>query len=351
MAYIQERKSGDGKVSYRVQVRLKGFPTQTATFERKTDAKNWAQNTESAIREGRYFKTTEAKKHTLGDLIERYKQDYLPTLKSGKDRQRHLDWWKDELGSYTLVDIRPALIVEAKDRLSKGITRTDTPRSPATINRYLAALSHVFTIAIKEYGWVEDNPLLKITKPKEPRGRVRFLSDDERKRLLDACKAHSHRLYTIVVMALSTGARKNEIMSLRWQDVDTKLGSIVLHDTKNGERRTIPLQGHALDLVKQLKSTRYLHTDLLFPSNRNPKKILSIQNIWDEAVTTAKIEDFHFHDLRHSAASYLAMNGASLAEIAEVLGHKTLQMVKRYAHLSEAHTTSVVAKMNKKIFG
>ena len=153
-------------------------------------------------------------------------------------------------------------------------------------------------------------------------------------------------------MALSTGARKNEIMSLCWRDVDTKVGQITIHETKNGERRTIPLQGLALQLVKELKQDRSIHTDLLFPSRRHPKtKPIVLQKIWDEAVIEGGIEDFRFHDLRHSAASYLAMNGASIAEIAAVLGHKTLQMVKRYAHLSEAHTSQVVASMNKKIFG
>lgn len=352
MAYIQERKSGDGAISYRVQVRLKGHPIQTATFERKTDARIWAQQTESAIREGRHFKTTEAKRHTLKDLIERYCDDYLKRLKSEKDRNRHLDWWKKELGAYTLADIRPSRIAEAKETLLKEETLRGELRSPGTVNRYLAALSHVFTMGIKEYGWVEDNPVLKITKPKEPRGRVRFLSDKERKTLLDTCQAKSKTLYTVVVMALSTGARKNEIMSLRWRDVDTKNGQIILHETKNGERRAIPLQGLALQLVKELQQERSLHTDLLFPSHRHPKtKAIELQKLWDDSIEAAGIEDFRFHDLRHSAASYLAMNGASIAEIAAVLGHKTLQMVKRYAHLSEAHTSKVVASMNAKIFG
>ena len=351
MAYIQERTNSEGETSYRVMIRLKGHPIQTATFERKTDAKKWAQDTESAIRDGRYFKTAEAKKHTLKELIERYKKDHVPQMKSGKTRIQHLDWWKDELGDYMLADIRPALIVEYKDKLAHSSTYRGGKRAAGTINRYLAALSHAFTIGMKEYGWVEENPLLKITKPKEPRGIVRFLSDDERKRLIEACKAHSDKLHTLVVVALSTGARKGEIMSLRWQDVDTKKGTMTLHDTKNGEVRLVPLQGFALELVKNLGKVRNLQTDLIFHSPHYPKKPIEIQTIWNKAIKQAQIENFRFHDLRHSAASYLAMNGASIAEIAEVLGHKTLQMVKRYAHLSEAHTSKVVASMNKKIFG
>jgi integrase len=190
---------------------------------------------------------------------------------------------------------------------------------------------------------------------------VRFLSEDEqtpdgtvvegeKTRLLNACKAHGEPLYTVVVLALSTGARRGEIMSLTWKDVDLNRGVITLHETKNDERRVLPLVGHALDQVKKMSKVRRIDTDFLFPSHRDPSKPLSIQNIFGAALKTAEIEDFRFHDLRHSAASYLAMNGASLAEIAEVLGHKTLQMVKRYAHLSEAHTTSIVASMNARIF-
>ena len=126
---------------------------------------------------------------------------------------------------------------------------------------------------------------------------------------------------------------------------------IRLLETKNNERRVIPLKGHALDLLRERARLRQIHTDLLFPSQQKPHKPLLIHKAFRDAVRQAEIEDFRFHDLRHTAASYLAMNGATLAEIAEVLGHKTLQMVKRYAHLSEAHTAGVVASMNEKIFG
>lgn len=195
MATITERTAADGTKSYRVEVRLKGHPPQRATFDRKTDAKRWASQTETAIREGRHFGTTEAKRHTLADLIDRYTRDVLPTKKDNTQgpQVQQLAWWKDQLGARTLADVTPALLAEYRDTLSRepvpskakdpnqaGPERT---RSPATINRYLAALSHCFTVAVKEWGWIENNPLLKVTKPKEPRGRVRFLSDDERTRL------------------------------------------------------------------------------------------------------------------------------------------------------------------------
>jgi integrase len=362
MATIEQRKTGDGQTRYRVLVRLKGHPAQSATFERKTDAKRWALHTEAAIREGRHFKTTEAKRHTLAELIERYKRDVLPNKpKSEATRSQQLEWWSDQLGEKLLADVTPALIAEYRDRLASTDPETKAKRSNATINRYLAALSHAFTIAVREWGWVEANPLQKVTKPKEPRGRVRFLTDDEtrpdgkviegeRTRLLKACKqSASPYLYQVVVLAISTGMRRGEILNLAWDDVDLTRGRATLHDTKNGERRVVPLVGLALEMLKEHAKVRRIDNSLLFVG-RNDKPV-DIGRAWDTALEKAGIENFRFHDLRHTAASYLAMNGASVAEIAEVLGHKTLQMVKRYAHLSESHTAKVVERMNEKIFG
>lgn len=361
MASIQKRKSKDGEVSYRVQVRLKGYPTQYATFDRLTDAKKWGQSTEAAIRENRHFKSSEAKKHTVSDLIDRYiKRLESSNPKRAKDVDHLLAWWKDEVGYCVLADLSRALISEKVEKLTrKCVERVNKNTgkkqavsiSTSTVNRYIAAFSHVCTIAVNEWEWLEDNPMRKIKKLTEPRGRVRYLSDGEREVLLEACKnAPYEHMYLIVVLALSTGARRGEIQYLRWQDVDLQRKQITLHETKNGERRVLPLAGHTYELIKSHKKVQRLDTDLLFPSTKGDKPY-EIKRSWEGALEQAGIKDFRFHDLRHSAASYLAMNGASLAEIAEVLGHKTLAMVKRYAHLSEAHTSKVVASMNDKIFG
>jgi integrase len=361
MATIQKRTSAKGDISYRVQVRIKGHPIEQATFKRLTDAKNWAQATEASIKERRYFKTSESRKHNVTELIDRY-LEYVErnNPKRIKDVKPMLEWWKKEIGYCILSDLTRALISEQTDKLKrKTVARVNkktskkeqVPISAARVNRHIAAFSHACTIAVNEWEWLEDNPMRKISKLKEPRGRVRFLSDDERVNLLKACKESFYpQIYTIVVLALSTGARKTELLTLRWPDVDLKKGQIILHETKNGERRTIPLTGHALELIKELKKVQRIDTDMLFPSQKGDKPY-EIKKSWEASLKEADIKDFRFHDLRHSAASYLAMNGASLAEIAEVLGHKTLQMVKRYAHLSEAHTSSVVASMNERIFG
>ena len=351
MAYIQQRVTIDGRTRYRALVRLKGHPAQTATFERKTDARRWAQQTEAAIREGRHFKSSEAKRHTLAELVDRYVRNVLPNKpKSLRTQTQQLVWWREQIGTYTLADVTPALVAEHRDKLARGVTTRKTQRSPATVNRYMAVLSHAFTVAVKEWGWLDDSPMRRVTKPRESVGRVRFLTDDERTRLLQASEdSKNPHLYTVVVLALSTGARKSEIIKLGWKDVDLKRGIIVLHETKNRERRALPLTGRALELVKELSKVRRLDTDLLFPGH-DPRQPMDLRAPWEAALKKAGIEDFRFHDLRHSAASYLAMSGASLVEIADVLGHKTLQMVKRYAHLSEQHTAGVVARMNEKIF-
>jgi integrase len=354
MAMIETRRNADGSTSYRAKVRIKGFPAQSATFERRTDAKEWAKQTEISIKEGKYFKTAEAKKHTVKELADRY-AEYVKQRNPKRHKwvRMYLDWWVEQLGDYSLSEITKTLIIEKRDLLLTSPGRNIEKRAPATINRYMTVFSHAFTIAINEWEWVQDHPMKKIAKLPEPRGRVRFLNDTERKNLLNACQEvrGAENLYMLVVLALSTGARHGELINLRWQDVDLKRKAIVLHDTKNKERRVLPLAHHALELIEEKYTSRDVASDLVFPAPRKPKDAWASRSAWLAATKKAKLKDFRFHDLRHSAASYLAMNGASLAEIAEVLGHKTLAMVKRYSHLSEAHTAGVVERMNKKIFG
>ncbi len=352
MALIETRRSPAGVLSYRVRVRLKGHPEATGTFKRLTDAKRWVQDTESAIREGRYFATAEAKRHTFGDLVDRYIKEVIPLKpKNGSNTKHQLLWWKSKLGPYTLSDVNAPLIVQFRSELQTTRTHRKTVMSPSTVVRYLAALSHAFTIAVKDWGWVDDSPMRKVTKPTQPRGRERFLSDDERQRLLVACEASSSAfLHTVVVVALSTGMRRGEIMGLRWPQTDLKRGQILLHDTKNGSSRAAPVTGLALAMFTDVAKVRRIDSDLVFYGN-DVSKPVDLTKPWTTAVAKAKLKDFRFHDLRHSAASYLAMNGASTIEIAAVLGHKTLAMVRRYSHLANSHTTSVVTAMNEKIFG
>ena len=349
MATVEKRITKSGKVAYRVKIRLKGCPDQTATFKRKTDASKWIQNTESAIREGRYFKTAKAKKHTLTELIDRYIRDVLPkkTSKMKQDQTTQLVWWKKKAGAHLLADITPSLIVQFRDELFNT-------RKSSTVCRYMAALSHAFTIAVNEWDWLDDSPMHKVKKPVEPRGRDRYLNNNERETLLQTCKqSGSSYLYTIVIMALCTGMRRGEIMTLIWSDIHFKQKCLILRKTKNGERRRVALSDHLIQILKQYEKIRRIDTDMLFPNNpriTGNYSPIEFNSSWRSALKKSGIKDFRFHDLRHSAASYLAMNGATSSEIAEILGHKTLNMVKRYAHLSESHTSRVVESMNDSIF-
>jgi integrase len=347
LANIEKRVAKDGMVSYRAKVRMKGYPVVTATFERKTDAKQWASQTEAEIRQGKYFKTAEAKKHTLTEVINRYNLDVLPKRNSDQKKMAmHLAWWGARIGAYTLADITSAMLAESRDYLAREANDKGITKSPATVNRYMASLSTVLSTAV-EWGWLDENPFRKVKSMTEPRGRVRFLSKEENSRLMAACKASkSPHLYNVVLLALSTGARYSEIMTLTWQNIDFHRQTMRLENTKNGERRTVPVTGLAWQHLLSLSKVRKLGVNLIFPA-KNGKKPADIQDAWDAALDRAQISDFRFHDLRHTAASNLAMSGASLLEIAQILGHKTLAMVLRYAHLTEQHTASVLSRMNE----
>lgn len=350
MASVQKRtwvdRDGRQRTSYRVQIRKRGFPPVTATFERKTDAVKWAGDTEADMRRRRYFPQIEADRHTVADLVERQLETVERDRPHDYDGQRTiLGWWKERIGEYTLSTVTAELLARHRDQL-----QTKEGLAPATVNRYLSALSKAFNNAVKEWHWLPENPLQRVSKKSEPRGRVRFLSDDERAALLTACRASSYKpLYLIVLFALTTGMRRGELFGLRWTDIDVERRVAVLQDTKNGDRRSVPIVPEVVGLLREHGKVRKLETDQVFVSGGAPEVYL-FDNAWYAALSAAKIEDFRFHDLRHTAASYLAMSGATTAEIAAVLGHRTLQMVKRYAHLSDQHTGAVVERMTRKYF-
>jgi len=353
MAQIRERTRKNGKKSFLVRIRMRGKQEAAASFDRLTDARIWAQQTETEMRDGRYIKTAEAQKHTVSNLVERYIRDVLPRkVKVGRFYTNQLGWWKRQIGDVLLSELTPVLISEHRELLSQTETIRKTKKSNATVNRYLAALSTAISTAINEWGWMENNPLSKLSKLKEPRGRVRYFSDEERERFLFACKeSHNSDLYAAVILALSTGGRKNEIWGLSWKDVNLKNGFITFEETKNDEPRSVPLTGYALKLMMKRSKAPRIDTDLVFPSRVDRHKHFDFRRPFQMALKAAQIEDFRWHDLRHCAASYLVMAGVDMRTVAEILGHKTIQMTQRYAHLSPEHLKDAVAKMNHKIFG
>lgn len=363
MATITPRRRSDGGMSYRVEVRLKGFPQESATFRRKREAQDWAADTESALRERRYFKYAEAQQRRIADLIDRYIDEVLPQKPKARNQAQQLRWFRADLESLLLIDLSPQVIHQSRQRLSREVfdCQSGRVRSPATINRYMAAFSHACTVAVTEWGWLEESPFNKVKRLKESRGRVRFLSVDksingtavpgERSQLLAACKSvRSPSLYPIVMLALSTGMRLNEIRYLQWKQIDFDQGRITLNNTKNGECRVVPLLGEAFDALSTWRlNLRDPRCEQYVFSGRKRDRPVDITAAWRKAIAQAGLIDFRFHDLRHTAGSYLAMTGATTREIAQVLGHTSCEMASRYAHLSEDHTQRVVLRMNQEL--
>lgn len=352
MSSIQKRQHANGQITYRARIRVAGMPDKSATFATRSQAKLWAQKMEADIRQGRYFPKQEDKERTVGELVDRYIEKELPKKPKSLTKQRNqLLWWKKQLGAYFLCHLSPSLIAELRDQLLNEITVRGKLRSSSTTNRYLAALSQAFTIAIKEWGWLRENPVLKITRPKEGKARECYLEKDNIVRLLEECqKSKSPYLYAIVVFALATGARRGEILNLKWQDIDFKKCIATFHDTKNGETRSVSLSQTVINCLRQERGRRVVLSPYVFP-NQEGTGPADIRTAWDNIVEKLNLKGVRFHDLRHTAASHLAMNGASTLEIAAILGHKTLAMVKRYSHLSTSSTAHVLNRMNNEILG
>ncbi len=351
MPTIECRMAPDGAVTYRAKVRIKGARQVSSSFTRKTDAARWGHATEAAIREDRYFKSSAAKNNTLADAIDRYVCEVFPRKpRTAKFQARQLGWWRAELGHLFLGDVTASAISEARARLLSQPGRGKRSRGPATANRYMAVLAHLLSVAAREWEWLEINAAHKLRKLKEPRGRDRFLSEDDCARLLVACKSSSNpNLHDVVVLAISTGMRRNEILSLRFDQVDLTRGMIYLYDTKNGERRGVPLAGTALELMGQRAQLKVDECGLVF-AGKTGITPFDIRKPWYGALHATGLQDVRFHDLRHTAASFLAKQGASLAEIGAILGHKSATMTKRYTHFAETHLRGVVEKMNARAF-
>jgi integrase len=352
MARVQEIISKDGTKRFSVTIRLKGHPIQSATFKNMSSAKKWIQDTESAMRAGRHFKVIEAKKHTVAEMIDRYIENANFTPVQDSHAGLHLRRWRDEIGFMTLADLTPDTITRVKETLSREIVK-GKPRSDATVLKYMVSFGTVLNVAVRDWAWLEDSPMRNIRKPSPSKGIVRFLDDDERERLLLACKeSRNPVLYTCVTLSLATGMRQSELMWLTWQDVDLARGVIILPKTKNGSTRRVPLAGFALNLLRDYAATnKRAPANLLFPSAQIPSQPVGLKKSWQTALKKANVTNFRWHDLRHSTASYMVMNGSTLGDVGAVLGHKSIQMTTRYAHLSENHLTNVVSSMNDKIFG
>jgi integrase len=330
MGTITKRTDSKGNTSYMARVRQRGFPHLTQTFHRKTDAAAWISQQEVKIRQGLYLDDVEAKRHTLKEAIDRYQSE----VECDINRTCHLRRWSEVIGPRLLSSIDDVIISDALTQIKPKEGRTQNNKlSAGSVRVHLCSLSAVFKAA-RRWGWAKRNPVKEVERPGQGKIRVRYLDDDELKRLFAACKESRYKpLYLIVVLALSTG--------------------------KNGDRRNVPLKGEALALLREHSKVRRIDTDFLFPGEKpSPQKEckpvpvserhFDITAAWNAARKAAELTDFRFHDLRHTTASYLAMNSATLVEIAGVLGHRDLNTVRRYAHLSDSHLADKVESMNRR---
>ncbi len=285
-----------------------------------------------------------SEQHTLTQLLDLYEREVLPTKAEATQYQSRVYFvrLKAELGAMRLDELTPDFFRVWRDKLR-------TRYSAGTVRRYLHLLSGPLSVAHQEYAWIASHPLRKVRKPPDSPSRVRFLSDEERTALLRACQvSRNPHLHAMVLLALSTGARKNQLRFLRWRDVDFVRAVIRVGSQKKAPRRTIPLSGPVLQLL-QKRSADQPPEAWVFARHDGARPLL-IDAAFRSACKRAKIADFTFHDLRHSCASYLAMSGASLRDIMEVLGHTSPAMTAKYTHLTEGHTAGVLGRMVGKMF-
>ncbi|MBK7742775.1 MAG: site-specific integrase [Betaproteobacteria bacterium] len=264
-------------------------------------------------------------------------------------QKQQLLWWRRQLGHLLLTDVTTGAISEVRARLTSNPgapVDLEVPRPPID----MAVLSHVLGVADREWEWIANNPVRRLRKLPEPRGRQVFLSVRECATLLQTCLDLRHTdLHDVVLVALPTGMPRNEILWLSAAQVDVERGLIRLTDTKNGEPRGVPVAGRALERL-QARVGQCDRPDALLFCGQTGTTPFDIRKPWYAVLKHAAFADLRFHDLRHTAASLLAEGGASLQEVGAVLGHKSAAMTKRYTHFATTHLAQVVATMNTRNF-
>jgi integrase len=282
---------------------------------------------------------------TLDQAVDRYL--------SAKSRKRSLSEDKRILGHLKnyfrtdtpLSEITASRISEYKGRrlssarkIGEGESAVERPIAGATVNRTLALLRHLLRLAHEEWELLDAVPRIRMER--EAEGRLRWLTPEEATRLLDACrKSRNEHLTDLVEFALFTGMRRGEVLGLTWERVDRARGVVLLDVTKSGKRREVPLNSRA-DAVLARRGSK--SSGLVFGTRRWDH----FRSAWENAVKRANLADFHFHDLRHTFASWAVQRGASLQEVKDLLGHHSLAMTRRYGHLAPEHLRTAVARLD-----
>jgi integrase len=287
------------------------------------------------IAENKFLDIRKQEKIKFSDFADEYLELHSKFKKSYYTDAKIVGLLKKHFSGNYLYEITSLGVEKFKSRRAKEV-------SPATVNRALAVLKSMFNRAIV-WGKAKNNPCKAVKLFKENNQRLRFLEKEEVGKLLDSCCEH---LKPIVLVALNTGMRKSEILRLRWRDIDIKRGIIHLLDTKNGEKREVPMNEITQKTI--IGVLKHPDTQYIFCNNEG-QPYGDIKKSWLTAVKKAGIINFHFHDLRHTFASQLVMSGVDLNTVRELLGHKSLEMTLRYSHLSPDHKKRAVDILGKRM--
>lgn len=333
------RKKGD--MQWHVQVRKKGFPTQTRTFLQKADAERWAKETEIAMERGLFFDRAASERTTVAELVEKYREEVLPT-KRGNHFGSCLDVIEAEFGESAVARINSQAVARWRDKMTKA------GFAASTIRKRLAVLSKLLDLGHTEWGVsLPENPVKTVKKPPERNARERRLVGDEESRLLAAVTSAS-RVGDLIRLGLETGARLGELWAMEWADVDlprrvVRVRGLSGEGSKNGEERDVPLSSAAVavfgGMLRPIKGGRVFSCwGSVQAAHHGWAKLLArARRLYlaecEEAGAEpdSRLTDLRFHDLRHEAASRLA-DKLSVHELAKMLGWKSIQMAMRYYH-------------------
>lgn len=307
---------------WKAQIRRAGIPSLSKTFALKADAEAWARDKERAIdRSELPANHRDLRAITVAELLVRYRDTITPS-KRAKATEGYMikTMLAHELASVPLNKISPAYIAKYRDDRRKLV-------SASTVLREFVLLSHMFNLAIKDWGIpISVNPVAGVTKPTQNKARTRRLQEGEFEALCEAfAKCRNPLVKPVILFALATGMRRGEIVSLKWENLDLEQRTAFLPITKNGEARHIPLSPVALGVVAALEGTR---KGLVFPISAN-----AVRLAWERARARAGIKGLRFHDLRHEAVSRFFELGLSVPEVSLISGHKDPRMLARYTHL------------------
>ncbi|HJV26734.1 MAG TPA: site-specific integrase [Aromatoleum sp.] len=326
MATIRQLRS-----KWQAVVRRRGHPQQSKTFDLKKDAERWARQQERLMDAGEWVDQTEAKRTSLGELLDRYGQEVSPSKRGSRSELIRISRFKElELAKYSAAAITAQMIAAWRDQRLKKV-------SSGTVLRELQLLGHIFTVAIREWGInLQGNPVSLVRKPSPGKPRDRVLTDAQRAALLhELTRCRNPWVKPVVIFALETAARRSEILALRWKNVDLLNATARLDVTKTDEPRTIPLSSTCVAMMKGLPET--------LDGRVFPVTIEALKQAYERAVARAGIKNFTFHDLRHDALTRLANLGLTVLELRAISGHTTANMLQRYVSISAAELAKKIA--------